>query len=341
MDIIYTDRQLNEINYLDERVYIDLEIGTYLSDSKNDFEITIPADQWDSNLDKGSIVFENDINSEFGGRIQGKTSNTASNKIIFYGYTWRGLISKRYIKPAPGKAYYFARGDANEFLRNILDAEFDGLIVGASEDAGVEVNRDLRYVNMLEGIEKTLSDIGYRMKITMVVDQNSQGKISSRKFAVSAVPIIDHSDTKEYSNDAGYSLVAKDIENGYNHCICLGQGELTERKVVELFKLSNGMITQDEDLAVMDGIIGLNRRTMLYDYSSVESLDELINGGIDKLNENSDTKSLQISNVDNVEIGDIVGARDRITGIYMQKQIESKILSGYMNRIKIQYKVGD
>lgn len=80
---------------------------------------------------------------------------------------------------------------------------------------------------------------------------------------------------------------------------------------------------------------------MLYDYSSVESLDELINGGIDKLNENSDTKSLQISNVDNVEIGDIVGARDRITGIYMQKQIESKILSGYMNRIKIQYKVGD
>lgn len=341
MDIIYTDKQLNEINYLNDRVSIDMEIGSYLSDSRNDFEITVPADQWDRVLDKGSIIFENKIDSEFGGRIQGKTSNTASNKVTLYGYTWRGLIAKKYIKPTPGKAYYFARGDANAFLRDIIDDEFDGLIIGSSEIAGVEINRDIRYTNMLEAIEKTLADVGYRMAVTMNVSQDSSGKIFSRNFVVSAVPIRDWSETKEYSNDEGYNLVAKDIENGYNHCICLGQGELTERTVVELFKLKNSTITQDESIAVQDGITGLERRTMLYDYPSVESVEELIQGGIDKLKENSDTKSLQISNVDNVEIGDIVGARDRITGIYMQKQIVSKIVSGYMNKIKIQYKVGD
>ena len=80
---------------------------------------------------------------------------------------------------------------------------------------------------------------------------------------------------------------------------------------------------------------------MLYDYSSVESEEELLQGGIDQLNENQDTNTLEISNVENVDISDIVGAKDRITGIYMQKQIISKILTGYVDNIDIEYKVGD
>ncbi|MFR1688226.1 MAG: Gp37-like protein [Massilimicrobiota timonensis] len=310
-----------------------MEIGCYLSSSRNDFELTVPYSVWNPKFNEGSIIYDNDETSEYGGRIQGITSDTANESVILYGYTWRGLISKKYAVPPSGQSHYQARGDANDFLRAILDDQFDGLIIGSTELCGVEVNRDLRYVNMLEAIEKTLGDVGLKLKIAF--------DIQNKCAVCSAVPIANYSNDTELNNDYGYNLVAKAIKNGYNHVICLGQGELTERTVINLYRLNNGTVTQDESLAIADGNVGINRRTMLYDYSSVESEEELLQGGIDQLNENQDTNTLEISNVENVDIGDIVGAKDRITGIYMQKQIISKVLTGYVDNIDIEYKVGD
>ena len=333
MDFIYTGNDLVDIDYLDRQMELDMEIGSYLSSSRNDFELTVPYSVWNSKFNEGSIIYNNDETSEYGGRIQGITSDTANECVTLYGYTWRGLISKKYVVPPSGQSHYQARGDANNFLRAVLDDQFDGLIIGLSELCGVEVNRDLRYVNMLEAIEKTLGDVGLKLKITF--DKRNKCAVCS------AVPIANYSNDTELNNDYGYNLVAKAIKNGYNHVICLGQGELTERTVINLYRLNNGTVTQDESLAIDDGNVGIDRRTMLYDYSSVESEDELIQGGIDQLNENQDTNTLEISNVENVDIGDIVGAKDRITGIYMQKQIISKVLTGYVDNIDIEYKVGD
>lgn len=333
MDFIYTGNDLVDIDYLDRQMELDMEIGSYLSSSRNDFELTVPYSVWNSKFNEGSIIYDNDETSEYGGRIQGITSDTANECVTLYGYTWRGLISKKYVVPPSGQSHYQARGDANDFLRAILDDQFDGLIIGSTELCGVEVNRDLRYVNMLEAIEKTLSDVGLKLKITF--------DIQNKCAVCSSVPITNYSNDTELNNDYGYNLVAKAIKNGYNHVICLGQGELTERTVINLYRLSNGTVTQDESLAIADGNVGINRRTMLYDYSSVESEEELLQGGIDQLNENQDTNTLEISNVENVDISDIVGAKDRITGIYMQKQIISKVLTGFIDNIDIEYKVGD
>lgn len=331
MDFIYTGNDLVDIGYLDRQMELDMEIGSYLSSSRNDFELTVPYSVWNPRFSEGSIIY--DETSEYGGRIQGITSDTANESLTLYGYTWRGLISKKYVVPPSGQSHYQARGDANDFLRAILDDQFDGLIVGSTELCGVEINRDLRYVNMLEAIEKTLGDVGLKLKIVF--------DIQNKCAVCSATPTVNYSNDTELNNDYGYNLVAKAIKNGYNHVICLGQGELAERTVINLYRLSNGTVTQDESLAIADGNVGINRRTMLYDYSSVESEDELLQGGIDQLNENQDTNTLEISNVENVDIGDIVGAKDRITGIYMQKQIISKVLSGYVDNIDIEYKVGD
>lgn len=333
MDFIYTGNDLVDIGYLDRQMELDMEIGSYLSSSRNDFELTVPYSVWNPKFNEGSIIYDNDETSEYGGRIQGITSDTANECVTLYGYTWRGLISKKYVVPPSGQSHYQARGDANDFLRAILDDQFDGMIFGSTELCGVEVNRDLRYVNMLEAIEKTLGDVGLKLKITF--DKRNKCAVCS------AVPIVNYSNDTELNNDYGYNLVAKAIKNGYNHVICLGQGELTERTVINLYRLSNGTVTQDESLAIADGNVGINRRTMLYDYSSVESEEELLQGGIDQLNENQDTNTLEISNVENVDISDIVGAKDRITGIYMQKQIISKVLTGFIDNIDIEYKVGD
>lgn len=329
--MIYTDKFINDKGYLNNKISIDLEVG--LKDkSRNDFELTVPLSLWDKCLDDGSIIYDEDKTSEFGGLILGKTSNTSTNNVVFYGRTWRGIIDSQIIEPTQGETHYKARGDANAFLRDVLDDYFNGLIVGSNELCGVNVNRDIRYINKLEAIEKTLNDVGLRIDIDF--------DIRNKKAIVKAVPIETHQE-KEFSNDYGISLIAKDIKNGFNHCICLGKGELLEREVIHLYKLSNGTITKDETLALNDGISGINDRCMIYDNNNAENTQALIDGGINALNEKCDTKSLEIQNVDNIAIGDVVGARDRLTSIYMQKSIVAKIVKGYMNNITIENKVGE
>lgn len=329
--MIYTDKFINDKGYLNDKISIDLEVG--LKDkSRNDFELTVPLSLWDKSLNDGSIIYDDDKTSEFGGMILGKTSNTSTNDIVFYGKTWRGIIDTQVIEPTQGQTHYKARGDANAFLRDVLDNYFNGLIVGSSEVCGVNVNRDIRFINKLEAIEKTLSDVGLRIDIDF--------DIRDKKAIVKAVPIETHHE-KEFSNDYGISLIAKDIQNGFNHCICLGKGELLEREVIHLYKLSDGKITQDKTQALNDGISGINDRCMIYDNNNAEDTQALIDGGIKALNEKSDTKSLEIQNVDNIAIGDVVGARDRFTNIYMQKSIIAKIVRGYINNITIENKVGE
>lgn len=330
MALIWTNQQRVEKGYLGKRISIDMEIGLK-EQSRNDFEITIPLESWDSELNEGSLIYEEDETSEIGGLILGKTSNMAEKTVVLYGKTWRGLIDTQVIEPTQGQAYFQARGDANAFLRSVIDDCFDGLIIGSSETSGVQINRDIRYMNKLEAIEKTLADVGLRIDIDY--------DIENKKAIVKSVPIVIHEET-EFSNDYGISLIAKDIKDGYNHCICLGRGELLEREIVHLYKLSNGTFTQDKSIAIRDGISGINERCIIYDYSSAEDTQALIDGGMKTLNENGDTKSLEINNVDNIAIGDVVGARERLTNIYMQTSIVAKIIKGYMNNITIENKVG-
>lgn len=332
MEMIYTNADREDIGMLSKLANIDFEVGTILSDSSNDFQITMPADVWDSSFDYKSIIYENTKDSEVGGMILGKTSNTATNKIILHGVNWRGLIATKIIVPPSGTTHYQARGDANAFIKDILKDQFDGLIVGSDELCGITVYRDLRYINMLQGIEKTLADSNLKIKISF--------DIENVKAVVSAVPIEVFEDI-EYSQDYGFNLIAKDVRNGYNHCVCLGKGELLDRMIVDLYKLSDGTIVSDKTTALNDGIFGLNERTIIYENTNAEDENDLIDGGTDKLEENSNELSMEISNVDDVEVGDIVGARDRITGIQMRKKISSKLYKGYMDRVKIDYKVGE
>ena len=326
MDLIMTDASFHELGYLRKECQIDLQIGNYEND--NDFEITIPYSRWNDKFNKHSYFFD-EKGSEVGGYIKGITSKTASQEVILYGLTWRGLIKQQFIKPPSGQDYYEAREDANTFLRDVLDDYFDGIIVGSKELCGVNVNFNIRYINKLEAIEKTLSNAG--LKINIRFDYVNH---------VAVVEAIEKNKTnKELSNDYGFDMTAKDIENGYNHVICLGKGELTERMVVELYLLKNGSITQDEALAIADGNSGINRNTTVYENTNAADENELIEGGTEKLT--ADEKRLSIDNVDQLGIGDVISSKERITGISMNKEIVSQVYKGYIDSISIENKVGD
>lgn len=330
MDIIFTDSNYKEMGYLN-KCEIDMELGSSVSSSlKNDFQITMNIFDLSDKLTNGSLIYS--IGTEYGGIVRGKGANTSTNKAYIYGICWRGKLAEEIIEPPSGQAYYNCMGDANDIIRDLIDNRFEGLIVGSTEVSGIIVQKDFRYTNLLEGLEKMLSEVGARIDIKSTYD--SEGKI---KVIVSAVPVNNISDNVELNNDYGISLVSKKVKDGINHVICLGKGELTERTVIHLYKLENGTITSDPT----DAIKGLYQNTKVYDYSNSESDDDLIEGGKKIFDDNADSESLDITINKNVEIGDIVACRERITGIYMQKNVSQKIIKGQIEIAKIEYKVGE
>lgn len=326
LNIVFTDSQYNDIGMLDNQSNIDFTCGLYTEE--NDFEIEIPYKYWNESLNKGSLIYSN---SEVGGLVTGITSDTKNKKVRIHGVNWRGMLSKKVIYPPNGQAYFTTNCDIGVFLRNIVQG-FDGLIVATDRTYGVNVTRNLRYQNILEGIEKTLSDVNYKLDITYDVDN---------RYAIVGASPISSNDEYEYSNDYGFNIIATNNDDGYNHCLCLGQGELENRQVAHVYRLSNGTYTQNKQVAIANGITGINERIIKYDNANAENLDELVNGGIDTLIKNCDTRQITISDVDNLDIGDKVSAKERITDISIIRTITQKIYKGYLNNLKVTYKVGE
>lgn len=329
MDLIYTDIHYQEKGYL-KNCEIDIELGSFLtSSSDNTFQITMNIDRLPKEVQIGSLIYE--IGTEAGGIVNGIGVDTSTNKAYVYGVTWRGMLQKKIIQPQDGQAYLQIKGDANEAIKTLIDNEFDGLIIGSQELSGINVNKEFRYIPLGEGIEKMLSSSSARINIKSVRKNDTVVAI------VSASAITNYSDDVELNNDYGISLTAKKIKNGVNHVICLGKGELENRTVIHLYKLANGSITTDPT----NSIKGLNQTTIIYDYSSAESDTDLIEGGKKKFDENANEENLEMNIDMDVEIGDIVAARERVTEIYMQKQVSQKIYKGYIDNVKIEYKVGE
>lgn len=96
-----------------------------------------------------------------------------------------------------------------------------------------------------------------------------------------------------------------------------------------------------------DGIIGkrrfykgLQERTAIYELNSEDDPAKLEEDGREKLKELQNYKKIEMAIDDiDVEIGDIVGGRERITGIYLKKPVIRKILNLENGNITIDYKV--
>lgn len=327
MELIYTDIDGKDIGSFSKRTQIDFEIG--LNDTKNDFTITMPMEDYDSHIGKGSIVYSD---TEIGGIVIGLESNTKTKKVTLYGGNWRYIIGQQIIVPPTGSDYFTFEGDVSQLIATLINPSFGGRIVADEHPVGVNVSVQYRYTNKLVGIETALQSVGYRLAITFDVDET--------KAIVKAVPI--QTLNKEYSDDYyNVSLVVKDIHDGVNHLIALGRGELSQRMVYECWRLSDGTITEDKTTAEADGVKGINIRSYIYDYPSAETLDILKESAIEKLNSNADTVSFDISNVNDADIGDYISIRERIIGLSMIKRVKSRLYKGYLDYIKVSNNIGD
>ena len=293
--------------------YIDMAVGS----DENNFEVKVSRKKWDARMTFGNVLYIK--NTEYGGIIGEVDTNTAEDKISLIGYTWRGLLSKKVIQPPSGQAYMTVSGELNEVIGSLVSGQFGDYFVASQESTGVTVSNYQfeRYCTLLYGLEKMLKSVNYRLQIRyMQQEQGQPGYIE-----IAAVPIEDYSQQIELSQDSRLNFTFKNIKNGVNHLICLGKGELQDRQVIHLY------VQQDGTIGTTPYYTGLQEIAETYEDTSSEA-EELQEKGTEKLQElmNSTSFSMDVESLKiNVEIGDIVGGRDYITGMYAAKPVAKKI----------------
>ena len=334
MELVSVRNDGIELGALKDIISLDVDIG-----NTNDFVLTVGAASWPLDVISKAAYWYADEYGELGGKIGCVKSTTGKKQVELKGYTWRGLLAQHVISPEEGDDYKIVSGEANEVLAGLIEPAFDGMFVVSDEVSQFLISKYQfkRYDTLLNGIITMLSSVGARLDIQYVPGSYREHTYNPGYVLVKAVPIVDYSDEIEFSQDGKIDFTAEDYRMGVNHLICLGRGELKDRQVVHLYA------DEDGNWGDTQHFFGIEEMEAVYDYSSAESLEDLVSYGLQRAKELGNYKSLQISlNTIEAQIGDIVGGQEQITGITLKKQIAEIIVKiDSKGKLSMTHKVGD
>lgn len=321
MDLIYTNAEMEDIGVL-KGYNLDLAFGT----SENNFTCEVDA-QNDVCKEKSFLYFEG---TEYGGIIDKVAIDTLYNKIIYSGRTWHGIMDSKILQPNTGEDYLTVSGEANTIISELITRlGLGNLFKSSKSDSGIYIQnyKMNRYISGYAGITKMLK--AYSGKLIM--------RFKRGIVELSAIPLVDYSKDEQFDTDQISFSIEKSC-NHINHVICLGRGELKDRKVIHLFVDALGNVSGKQTLT------GLDEVCSVYDNSNAESDDELINGGLDIIKQSWAENSIEFSfdsNDASFDVNDIIGAKELTTGLMVSSYIAKKIVKIEDNATSISYECED
>ena len=332
MTITHADETRKELRYLDffEKFDSEISIKSGATINDNSFELTLSERDWKENpILIGHHIFID--GTEWGGLVEKIEHDTESGSLTISGLNWRGMLIRKVIEPPFGSAYLVVSGEANAVLSARV-AAFSGLFSADTRDTGVTVSASWRYSQLLSALETTFEEQGLTVHIQYVA--------ANQSVLIGARAVVDYSGEIDLSQDYGISMKSTQGQlNSYNHVIALGAGELLDRDVLHVYRLDDGTMTT----ATPDWLGTAKDKAITYDYNNPESLDDLQKGAEKRLLEYTPNDGVELDPGDadiDLELGDIVGARDRLTGFSASARIVGKILKIDSSGINIETKVG-
>lgn len=320
MDLIYANAKRVDQGVLTAHAF-DLSFGA----EENDFELTLGADE--VVLESGAFIYME--GTEYGGKVGGIKAVTNGETISYTGRTWHGILNSKVIQPDSGANYLVVSGEANSVLSALIARlGLSALFVAAEESSGVNISgyRFARYCKGYDGFRAMLAANDAKLKIAW----------KDRAVVLSAEPIVDYTEAPVDGDIA--TLSVEQYKDKVNHLICLGQGELAAREVIHLY------VDQFGRIGDVQYFFGLDEIADTYDNSSVESSDELRKGGVERLTELLSIDKAEIALPESeglsYDIGDIVGASERKSGVKVAAPVTQKIVKFNNGAISTEYKTG-
>lgn len=322
MELILSDKSGLEVCVLDKA-----EVDIDLNDTR-DFEMKLKRGDLKDTMKSGARVYI--PNTEYGGIIGAYSTDTAYDTVTFSGYTWRGLLDKKVIEPDSDSGEKTVSGSLESILKELVEPKFGGLFrVSDIPQIDIENFKFERYVSLLNGIYALLKSVNFRLKLSYRQGEPNGGGY----IQLSAAEIKDYSDEIELSQDSRLDFKMTKVQNGVNHLI--GIDKDSKVASVHLYVQSDGSIGQTQYYKGADEIVGIYE-------GSADDMEEFKKSCTDKLSSlmNYSSFEMNITELDaDAEIGDTVSGRDYMTGMYMAKPIENKIITVSDGVMAIEYRL--
>ena len=318
MDLVYIRKKgdVYESGYL-SHYEIDFDVTSDTEFVTNDFALKMILPDSPEDL----LFIENEIETiifvegtEYGGQISGTEINIADNTITYTGRTWRGTLEQYIIEPPPGQDYRIVTGNLVTILESLPHSPYVEYQPASYSISSFQFDR---YITLFDGMTKLLSaaDDSLRVSIEFIQTEGTYTGVAK----TSLTKTRDLSGMVEVSQDFNdkIQLSIKRDGNTPKRLICLGQGELHEREVINLYADDDWNITRTP-------IVGAYP-VETYDFSSSE---DLLSDGIKRYKElisNHKQIDVSISDLD-IRLGDVISARDHLTGENVQAEITTIIL---------------
>ncbi len=341
MDLIYMNSEMVDLGVLQ-----DFEMDLAFGANENNFECKIPSNMHCCNA--GYYLYIE--GTEYGGTVDSIEVISETEEIVYYGRTWHGIIESKIIMPLVsgekstdnvtittensngtsyvGK-YLIISGDANKCIQFIVNRLGLSSLFLVSEETSKTIKKFKfdRFTDGYSGISKMLKSVGLRLSVEYL-DGN---------VVLSAVPQYNYATDEEFDPDL-VDMQLKKRFNTVNHLVCLGSGELENRMVIHLYADEKGNISQTQTQ------FGIDEYVAVYDYSAIESEDELLKQGTEHLASLWLPDEMVIKLDDSSDfyhVGDTVGATDNVTGLSTTATIRKKIVTIRDGLISISYEVGE
>lgn len=319
MDLLYSRGGV--LMGLVRRYSLDMAFG---DPEENDLTLTVPV--YDAVLEVGDWVFH--PGTEYGGIVDGADYDDQADDptVTYRGRTWHGVLSKSVLRPDAGADYLTVSGDVGSVLSSLIERQgLGGVFEVVPGDAGtVRSYRFARYVDAYTGILSMLGTVGMRLRV-------SKGLGRCELSAVRAVDLADVVD------DARMSIRVVAGRPEYNHLVCLGEGELSARTVVDLYLTDGGEVTEERAHTGTDDLQGV------YESTGADRA-KLVEGGTERLlryHEDSMKVEADIPDGLEVTVGDTVTGRSTVVPVTVVAPVASvSVKSSYDSDPVASYSVG-
>lgn len=305
MDLIYMNPNKEDIGVLKDYT-LDMAYGS----DENNFECTVSSSN--NVCESGFYLYAE--GTEYGGIIDSINVDTESETVIYKGRTWHGIMESKVFEPDAGEDYLEISGEANTVLLSLITRMgLAAMFKVSSKASGINISHKMnRYVKGYTGILRMLKANGAKLNVTF----------KGGFVELSAEPLVDYNQDEQFDTDQISFVIEKNYKP-INHVICLGQGDLKDRRVIHLYADGVGNISGTQTFKGVDEV------TEIYDYPNAESDEELIQGGVDiiKASWASDTIEFDFESDDeSFDINDVIGAKEFITGTQVVAHITKKII---------------
>ena len=285
---------------------LDMAFGS----DENNFECTVSASN--NVCEAGYYLYAE--GTEYGGIIDSINVDTESETVIYKGRTWHGILDSKIFEPDAGNDYLVVKGEANTVLSTLISRMgLESMFKVSGEASGINISYKMnRYISGYIGILRMLKASGAKLN---VIFKNGFVELSAK-------PFVDYSKDEQFDTDQISFTIQKNYKP-INHVICLGQGDLKDRRVIHLYADGVGNISGTQTFT------GVDEMCVTYDYSNAESDEELIEGGVEIIKDSWASDSIEFdfeSDDESFDINDAIGAVEFATGTEVKASITKKII---------------